>query len=139
MPDPRPAIGNAGGAEAVLLNALPYALLVINAEDTIRTAYKSGIRVTRPGSDKPSGLPIEISIIDNGPGIAPDIQARLFEPFASTKPTSSGGSGLGLALAAKIIADHGGLIKCQSAPRHTRFTLRLPVYQTPGGVQGDPL
>jgi len=55
------------------------------------------------------GLPLELSVKDNGPGIPQDIAANLFEPFITTKAS---GTGLGLALVAKIINDHGGVIEC---------------------------
>jgi two-component system nitrogen regulation sensor histidine kinase GlnL len=61
---------------------------------------------------------------DNGPGIPEDIRPHLFEPFVSGKAT---GSGLGLALVAKIMGDHGGLIEVDSRPGRTEFRLHLPV------------
>jgi two-component system nitrogen regulation sensor histidine kinase GlnL len=51
------------------------------------------------------------------------LQARLFDPFVTSKPT---GKGLGLALAAKIVADHGGAIEFESVPGRTVFTVLLP-------------
>ena len=69
-------------------------------------------------------LPIEIVIEDNGPGVPPDIMPILFDPFVTTKPS---GSGLGLALVAKIIGDHGGVVDMNSRPGRTRFRILLPV------------
>jgi two-component system nitrogen regulation sensor histidine kinase GlnL len=69
-------------------------------------------------------LPLLVAVRDNGPGIAEDLRANLFDPFVSSKPS---GSGLGLALVAKIVADHGGLIEVDSRPGRTEFRLHLPV------------
>jgi len=69
-------------------------------------------------------LPLEIVIEDNGPGVPPDILPFLFDPFVTTK---TNGSGLGLALVAKIVGDHGGVIDCDSRPGRTRFRILLPV------------
>ena len=69
-------------------------------------------------------LPLEIVIEDNGPGISPDLLPILFDPFVTTK---ANGSGLGLALVAKIVGDHGGVIDSDSRPGRTRFRVLLPV------------
>ena len=50
---------------------------------------------------------------------------HLFDPFVTTKPS---GSGLGLALVAKIIGDHGGIIECESQPRRTTFRILMPKF-----------
>ena len=64
-------------------------------------------------------LPLEFCVKDNGPGVAEESDAALFDPFVTTKPT---GSGLGLALVAKIIGDHGGIIECEFAAATHRLS-----------------
>ena len=82
---------------------------------------------------------LEIIIEDNGPGVPPDILPFLFDPFVTTK---TNGSGLGLALVAKIVGDHGGVIDCDSRPGRTRFRILLPVasgaFQTPADAEEGP-
>ena len=89
----------------------------------IKTSYQSGIKILSI-NNKMENLPILISIIDNGKGIPEDIVDKIFEPFVGTKV---GGSGLGLSLVSKIIADHGGTIECNSRDNKTYFNLNLPV------------
>ncbi|MGF1500614.1 MAG: nitrogen regulation protein NR(II) [Paracoccaceae bacterium] len=89
----------------------------------IRTDYRAGMTVATPSGRRES-LPLRISITDNGPGIPEDLQRHIFDPFVSSKST---GSGLGLALVSKVVADHGGLITCDTEPGWTRFRISLPV------------
>ena len=88
----------------------------------IKTSYQSGIKILSV-NNRMEDLPLSISIIDNGKGISEDIVDKIFEPFVGTK---AGGSGLGLSLVSKIIADHGGTIECNSIDNKTYFNLNLP-------------
>lgn len=96
-----------------------------DGEITFQTAFRPGIRLTVPGSANRISLPLEFSIIDNGPGVADEMHPYLFDPFVTSK---GNGTGLGLALVAKIIGDHGGVIECQSEPRHTQFRILMPAH-----------
>ncbi len=94
----------------------------------VSTAFKPGVRLSVVGSDARVSLPLRIEIEDNGPGIPESIKANLFDPFVTTKRT---GSGLGLALVAKIVNDHGGIIECESEPKRTIFRMLLPLQDPP--------
>lgn len=88
------------------------------------TAFRPGVRLVVPGSDTRVSLPLMISIEDNGTGIPEHMKPHLFDPFVTTKVS---GTGLGLALVAKIISDHGGIIECDSEPKRTVFRVLLPM------------
>ena len=77
-----------------------------------------------PGSLERVHLPLQVIVRDNGPGIPEALRATLFEPFVTTK---RGGQGLGLALVAKLVADQGALIECDSRPGRTSFRLSMPI------------
>lgn len=114
----------------VMLNLVKNAAEAVRQEGIQRpeivlaTGFQHGVRVAVPGSAGRLDLPLFVSIRDNGPGIPDDIRPHLFEPFVTSKST---GSGLGLALVAKIVGDHGGLIEVDSRPGRTEFRLHLPV------------
>jgi signal transduction histidine kinase len=72
-----------------------------------------------------------VEIVDNGPGIPPEVQSHMFEPFFTTKPVGAG-TGLGLIISNRIVADrHGGEIEFESHPDETRFRIRLPMTRKP--------
>jgi two-component system nitrogen regulation sensor histidine kinase GlnL len=93
---------------------------------TLSTAFRPGLRMRLANSGASVRLPLEICVTDNGPGVPGDMKEHLFEPFMTSK---ANGAGLGLALVAKIIGDHGGVIECESRARHTVFRTLLPMYQ----------
>lgn len=91
---------------------------------SMQTSFRPGVRMSVPGSNTRISLPLMIQIEDNGPGVPDHMKAHLFDPFVTTKRT---GTGLGLALVAKIIGDHGGIIECESEPKRTVFRVLLPM------------
>ena len=125
-------LGNRDKLVQVFLNLLKNAAEAIgdkndNGRIVMQTAFRPGVRLSLPGSDTRVSLPLMIQIEDNGTGIAEHLKPHLFDPFVTTKPS---GSGLGLALVAKIIADHGGIIECESEPKRTVFRVLLPMQRT---------
>jgi len=94
---------------------------------SVQTSYSLTRYVTTENSRKLIHLPLQIAIADSGKGVPDDLQAHIFEPFVSGK---SNGSGLGLAMVASVIADHGGAIAMQSTPQGSVFTLNLPITQS---------
>lgn len=92
-------------------------------EIMLTTAYRPGIRLSVAGSREKISLPLEFCVIDNGPGVPADLVPHLFDPFVTTKMN---GTGLGLALVAKIIGDHGGIVECDSQNHKTTFRVLMP-------------
>jgi two-component system nitrogen regulation sensor histidine kinase GlnL len=125
-----PVLANRDQLIQVFLNLIKNAAEAIgeNASDgeiQLSTAFRPGVRLSLAGSKSRVSLPLEFCVRDNGPGVPEDLLPHLFDPFVTTKPS---GSGLGLALAAKIIGDHGGIIECESQPRRTVFRVLMPMY-----------
>lgn len=136
-----PVLANRDLLIQVFLNLVKNAAEAIgeNATDgeiQLTTAFRPGVRLSLPGSKTRVSLPLEFCVKDNGPGAPEDLMPHLFEPFVTTKRT---GSGLGLALVAKIVGDHGGTIECESQPRRTVFRVLMPVYNGDSTVADDLL
>jgi two-component system, NtrC family, nitrogen regulation sensor histidine kinase GlnL len=124
-----PVPGSRDKLVQVFLNLIKNASEAIGEERsdgqiTLSTAFRPGVRLSVPGSQARVSLPLEIAVEDNGTGVPTDLIQHLFDPFVSTKPS---GTGLGLALVAKIIGDHGGIIECDSRPRYTVFRALMPM------------
>lgn len=122
-----PTLPHAAGDADTLMQAILN--LIKNAaeagtEITLKTSFRSGVSAREAGNENRQSLPIEIQIIDNGPGIAPELIDQVFQPFVSTKKD---GQGLGLALVSKVAAAHGGVVEVRSRPGKTQFSLLLPV------------
>ncbi|WP_212523149.1 ATP-binding protein [Actibacterium sp. MT2.3-13A] len=93
----------------------------------LHTFYDQSLRLrATDGSDRP--LPLQVEIIDDGPGLPPEIAGDIFEPFVSGREN---GTGLGLALVSKIISDHDAWIAVDSVPGRTVFRISLPVAPKP--------
>ena len=123
-----PVAGNRDKLIQAILNLVKNAAEAIPSDQPggrilLQTAYRPGVRLTLPGSESRLNLPMMIQVEDNGSGIPDGMAAHLFDPFVSSKQN---GTGLGLALVAKIVRDHGGLIECESNPNQTLFRMLLP-------------
>ncbi|WP_296737467.1 nitrogen regulation protein NR(II) [Mesorhizobium sp.] len=134
-----PVYANRDQLIQVFLNLVKNAAEAIGAdpqgEIVLSTAFRPGIRVSVPGTQDRVSLPLEFCVHDNGPGVSEDILPILFDPFITTKPN---GSGLGLALVAKIVGEHGGIIECDSTPRGTTFRVLLPAWkETSSGIDDE--
>lgn len=123
-----PVYGNRDQLVQVFLNLVKNAAEALERtqkpEIKFSTAFRPGIRISVQGVAQRISLPLEIVIEDNGPGVPPELLPILFDPFVTTR---ANGSGLGLALVAKIVGDHGGVIDSDSRPGRTRFRVLLPV------------
>ncbi|MDK1376689.1 MULTISPECIES: nitrogen regulation protein NR(II) [unclassified Sinorhizobium] len=131
-----PVYANRDQLVQVFLNLIKNAAEAIgdrlDGEIMLTTAYRPGIRLSVAGTREKISLPLEFCVHDNGPGVPADLLPHLFDPFITTK---TNGSGLGLALVAKIIGGHGGIVECDS--QHSRTTFRVLMPASKGAAADD--
>ncbi|RBI85073.1 PAS domain-containing sensor histidine kinase [Rhodosalinus halophilus] len=109
----------------VVLNLLKNASEVADPKGgkiRLHTYYEHSFRLRRADGDGQS-LPLQVEVIDDGPGLPADLEGDIFDPFVSGREN---GTGLGLALVSKIVSDHGGWISVSSVPGRTVFRISLP-------------
>ncbi|KQZ96580.1 PAS domain-containing sensor histidine kinase [Mesorhizobium sp. Root157] len=125
-----PVYANRDQLIQVFLNLVKNAAEAVGSdplgEIALSTAFRPGIRMSVPGTQDRVSLPLEFCVRDNGSGVSEDILPILFDPFITTKPN---GSGLGLALVAKIVGEHGGIVECETTPRGTTFRVLMPAWK----------
>lgn len=125
-----PIPGNRDKLVQAFLNLIKNAAEAIGDDEdgqgriVMQTSFRPGVRLSVPGADARVTVPLMIQIEDNGAGVPEHLKPHLFDPFVTTKHN---GTGLGLALVAKIIGDHGGIIECDSESDRTVFRVLLPM------------
>jgi two-component system nitrogen regulation sensor histidine kinase GlnL len=122
LPD---VMGNRDALVQILVNLLKNAAEASGPTGTItlRTAYRQGLSVARLDGAKRMSLPIELAVIDDGPGVQPAIEGHMFDPFVTSKPD---GTGLGLALVEKLADEMGGIVQYRREGERTALRLLLP-------------
>ncbi|MEI9963848.1 MAG: ATP-binding protein [Caulobacteraceae bacterium] len=130
-----PTVGDEDQLIQVFLNIVKNAAEAAHArgdgrgEIMISTAYRHGLRVRGPDEQAFNRAPLEVRVQDNGPGVPARLRDQLFQPFVSSK---ANGTGLGLALVAKMVAAHGGMVDFESEAGRTVFRVLLPVHSQDG-------
>ena len=123
-----PVLGHRDSLVQVLINLLKNAAEALGPPGgtiTVTSAYRHGMHMRNEKRDERRSLPIEVCVIDDGPGAPHDLAEHLFDPFVTSKPT---GRGLGLALVQKLVGDQGGMIEYtrEGRPERTVFRILLP-------------
>lgn len=133
-----PVFGNRDQLIQIFLNLVKNAAEAVpgtGGEIMLSSTFRHGARLVLPGGERRVRLPLGIDIQDNGPGIPESLAPQLFEPFVTTRAK---GTGLGLALVAKLVSDHGGIIEFDSEPGRTVFHVMLPMAGVASGVGATP-
>ncbi len=110
--------------EQALLNIVSNAAQILKDQKAARITLKTRTVHQANIHGKRYKLAARVEIIDNGPGIPPELQDTLFYPMVSGR---EGGTGLGLSIAQNLIDQHGGKVDAESWPGHTGFTIYLPI------------
>lgn len=130
-----PVFANHDQLVQVFLNLVKNAAEAIgdtpDGEIILSTAFRPGIRLSVAGNTNKVTLPLEFCVRDNGGGVPSDMLSHMFDPFVTSR---ANGTGLGLALVAKIVGDHGGVIECESQPRKTVFRVLMPAFPGPSNA-----
>ncbi|MFO1170890.1 MAG: ATP-binding protein [Hyphomicrobiaceae bacterium] len=123
-----PVIGHRDRLVQAFLNLVKNAAEAVagstDARITLQTAYRPGLRHQAAGPRSREGQPLVVAIEDNGPGVTESLRPHIFDPFVSAK---AGGSGLGLALVAKIVEEHAGVVELDQRQGRTIFRVSLPI------------
>src|SRR5207302_4424494 len=115
------------GDETALTEA--FAHLVANAAEASADRNKPRITLSaKPVREGEHSSAVVVTVQDNGTGIAPDIKAKIFSPFCTTKPR---GMGLGLTIVKRTVFDHHGRVEVDSTPKGTQVSVLLPAATRP--------